>query len=367
MSRSSDRIDRLLLAYDDSAATYKEYVNFLVASLGKALYAGDIKCHAIAGRLKARESFRGKLISGRKEYGALDEVTDIAGVRITTYFSSDVDRVADIIAPHFVIDERNSIDRRQTIESDKFGYLSLHYVVRANVTDTSTDNQFSSLPAEIQVRSILQHAWAEIEHDLGYKVPTGVPRPIRRKFSLAAGLLELADRMFDEIRTDVEHYKVELPQAIRSQADSVELNAHSIVHLLEHPSVIGSMDQKLTALAGATLSGTMSVSRLLRMMDVIGMKHVSDLQSAVQDDASRILAFATEWFASSYSADVVALNRGISLLFLFYSRISMGADASRVIASLSDSGVSDRLVPETARRILDAAKGLDGSLPTSRF
>ncbi|MFZ3017428.1 MAG: hypothetical protein WA056_03080 [Gallionella sp.] len=357
---SQTRLSHLISEYNNAAEKYKEYVDHLVATLGTLLFAGEIKCHAIVGRLKTRESLRGKIINGRKEYASLEEITDIAGVRITTYFSSDVDKVANLIAPMFLIDEKNSIDRRQTIDSDRFGYLSLHYIVRPNPTIDS-DSQFDHLPAEIQVRSILQHAWAEIEHDLGYKVPSGIPRTIRRKFSLAAGLLELADHQFDEIRLEVDEYRKDLPTAIHKQANVVAINVHSLHHLIEHDAPISALDLRISRLVGGSLSGTFSVSRLLKMLQIIDINTVGDLLENIGREQTKIIAFTTEWFANSNSADVVALNKGISILFLFYTKISAGLDASRVIASLHDAGVSDRLVSETSRRVLEAAKGLDVS------
>jgi hypothetical protein len=55
---------------------------------------------------------------------------------------------------------------------------------------------------EVQIRTVLQHAWAEFEHDIRYKgtIPDAHAPDLDRRLTLAAGLLELADREFSTIR-----------------------------------------------------------------------------------------------------------------------------------------------------------------------
>jgi len=354
------RVAGLLSSYDERAPLYREYVDHLTTVIGTLLYEARIKCHAIAGRVKARESFHGKIISGRREYAAIDEVTDVAGLRITTYFARDVDRVAAVIAPYFHVDEKNSIDRRTTIESDRFGYLSLHYIVRPRETaDRPIMFEFSAFPAEIQVRSILQHAWAEIEHDLGYKYPGGIPRQIRRKFSRAAGLLEIADLQFDEIRQEVEFYERELKEGLHEPTRTIPLDIHSLRETISSDPLIRACDSDVAKLVAGELSGLFSVVRLLKMLGTIGVEDLTELRHRLERLRYRVQAFASEWFAQANSSNVVALNSGISLVFLFYDEISVNQDASRVIASLHDVGTSDRMIADLGARILGVAKALD--------
>ena len=105
-------------------------------------------------------------------------------MRIITYFAEEVDAVAQLIEREFTIDRKNSIDKRMALDPDQFGYLSVHYIVSlaANRSQLPEYAALSGLSAEIQIRSILQHAWAEIEHDLGYKSQTAVPRDVVRQF-----------------------------------------------------------------------------------------------------------------------------------------------------------------------------------------
>jgi putative GTP pyrophosphokinase len=354
------RIARLLDEYDERASLYNEYVDHLIAVTGTMLFDAQIKCHAITGRLKARDSFHGKIKSGKKQYSELDEITDVAGLRITTYFARDVDRVAKVIAPRFSIDEKNSVDRRKTIDSDRFGYLSLHYIVRPkDVDDPLARAGFTSVPAEIQVRSILQHAWAEIEHDLGYKYPGGIPRHIRRRFSLAAGLLEIADQQFDDIRADVERYERELQSDLKSDMRAVMLDAHSLRAIIDSDFTVLSLDKDLANLVASQLSGHFPLVRILKMLACLKIDSAVELKERLSASAQRVKAFASEWFATSVAGSVVALNHGISIVFLFYDEISIGLDASRVIASLADVGVSEKSISEMAGKLLAVARALD--------
>lgn len=83
-------------------------------------------------------------------------------MRIITYFSEDVDKIASIIQSEFEVDEHNSVDKRIKLDPVRFGYLSLHYVVKLNSTRVRLSEYiiFKDLKVEIQIRSILQHAWA---------------------------------------------------------------------------------------------------------------------------------------------------------------------------------------------------------------
>lgn len=362
------RISRLLFEYDQRASLYREYVDHLIAVTGTLLFDAQIKCHAITGRLKTRDSFHGKIKSGKKQYAEIDEVTDVAGLRITTYFARDVDRVAEVIAPRFTVDEKNSVDRRKTIDSDRFGYLSLHYIVRPkDVDDPLARAGFIAVPAEIQVRSILQHAWAEIEHDLGYKYPGGIPRQIRRRFSLAAGLLEIADQQFDDIRVDVERYERDLQTNLKSDLRAVMLDAHSLRAMIDSDSTISSLDRDLAGLVASQLSGHFPLVRILKMLACLRIDSAVELKAKLSASTRRVKAFATEWFAASGASSVVALNHGISIVFLFYDEISLGLDASRVIASLAEVGVSEKSISELAGKLLSVAKALDAGNGEAEF
>ena len=90
------------------------------------------------------------------------------------------------------------------LREERFGYQSEHYLVRLSNKRTALPeyNPHLGLVAEVQVRTILQHAWAEIEHDIQYKSSITIPNTIRRRFMALAGVLEIADREFQAIQDE---------------------------------------------------------------------------------------------------------------------------------------------------------------------
>src|SRR5437879_834192 len=173
-----------------------------------ALTRQNIKVASIVGRAKDVESF-GKKASKLsplnpdlpKYDDPINEITDLAGVRVITFFPKTIDEVDKIINAEFWI--RDKSDKADTLKlEERFGYQSVHYLVSLNSDRTSLSEyaQYKDLIAEIQVRTVLQDAWAEIEHDIQYKSSETIPSSIRRRFMSLAGLLEIADREFQAIQ-----------------------------------------------------------------------------------------------------------------------------------------------------------------------
>ncbi len=174
--------------------TARNYVERVTSILDEA----GINYLSVIGRAKSVESFAAK--AARTDAGVpvypdpLREITDQVGVRVITYVRSDVAAVADVLRSQLtVLDDRDL--GQETASQGRFGYASRHLQV--------TDPQDAeSVLAQIQVRTVLQHAWAEFEHDIRYKgtVPEEHAQDFDRRFTLAAGLLELADQEFTTIR-----------------------------------------------------------------------------------------------------------------------------------------------------------------------
>lgn len=134
-------------------------------------------------------------------FGTID---DLLGVRIITFFKSDLTKVLKIIENEFEILEGPD-DKSEKLNSTEFGYRSIHYIVKLNKkrADLSECSEYKDLRAEIQIRTIIENAWAEIDHHWNYK-PDIEDKKLdekfqRRLYGLMA-VLELVDREFDSIR-----------------------------------------------------------------------------------------------------------------------------------------------------------------------
>ncbi|MBO0680118.1 bifunctional ribonuclease/(p)ppGpp synthase [Mycolicibacterium sp. S2-37] len=180
-------------------AATERYLELVTALLDDA----GINYLSITARTKSVASFAAKAertVDGQRLFSdPLVEITDQIGLRVITYLREDVDAVATLIADQMrLIDDRDM--GLQTAREGRWGYASRHLLVGV---------EGQRQPASIQLRTVLQHAWAEFEHDIRYKgsIPAEHVPDLDRRFSLAAGLLELADREFTAIR---ERLRIEL-------------------------------------------------------------------------------------------------------------------------------------------------------------
>lgn len=172
----------------------------LVASLLSAFLP---EIHLISARAKSPDSALFKVL-GKRYRNPLTELTDCIGVRIVTYYASSVDQIVDSLSAEFKIDKEKSVDRRRALDLRSFGYRSVHLIAKLTGF-RATSPEYASLRErwfEIQVRSILEHAWSEIEHEVVYKSGISYPEHILRRFAAIAGTLELIEKEFQTLRDE---------------------------------------------------------------------------------------------------------------------------------------------------------------------
>ncbi|MBC7596126.1 MAG: DUF429 domain-containing protein [Kineosporiaceae bacterium] len=205
----------------------KRYVALVTALLDEA----GINYLSVTGRTKSVASFAAKAarsVDGRAAFAdPLTDITDQIGVRVITYLHSDVAAVADLLAEELAILGDRDLGQ-ETANEGQWGYASRHLLVGPNPLTgaPATDERLHGRIAQVQIRTVLQHAWAEFEHAIRYKgtIPKAKAPELDRRFTLAAGLLELADREFsmirDELQASVAHERPETDAGdprIRSQ------------------------------------------------------------------------------------------------------------------------------------------------------
>jgi putative GTP pyrophosphokinase len=156
---------------------------------------------AIKFRVKSFEAYFDKLRKQNSVNGSHRIVTinDFFGLRIVCPFLEDVETVSSLISTNFELLETESKANQHSFR--EFGYDSVHHAIRL-----ATQQRGRLLPGvkrvcEIQLRTILQDAWAEVEHELVYKSDISLPnQSIRRKLASLNATLTLSDLIFQEIR-----------------------------------------------------------------------------------------------------------------------------------------------------------------------
>lgn len=317
--------------YNNDYKLYHDYVITMKHLIIKILKKSKINYHSVTSRVKTKDSVRNKFEKSKNKYKCLADMTDIAGVRIITYFENDVDIVANIIEDEFVIDKDNSIDKRLLLDPDRFGYLSLHHVVSLLPTRISLVEyeQFLKLKAEIQTRSILQHAWAEMEHDLGYKSKQGIPKTIRRSFSRLAGMLELADIEFIRIRNDLRRYEEEVKSNIEKDSSLVTIDKLSLTSFIDTSEIIQKLDLEIAATCqGIIKKRFVDRDLMVEQLTYFNIETISNLEKILGQNKDKILKFATKWLSNDKG---YIFDSGLSIYYLNYILIAETRDHDKIL------------------------------------
>ena len=213
--------------YSSNEQALRELKRVVVEKLQEMLDANGILVSALDARVKTAKSLEGKLDLKGYKYSSLSDITDLVGARIVTFYEDEVDRISALVENLFDVDWENSVDKRKLYEQDRFGYMSLHYVCKLpeELCGEVEHPEIKDFRFEIQMRTTLQHVWATVYHDTGYKSDVEVPKEYLRYLSRLAGLLELADDEFVRIRDEIDDYRGKVSNLVSSgKFEDLELN-----------------------------------------------------------------------------------------------------------------------------------------------
>ena len=205
-----------------------------------------IDVHAIEARAKTVDGFAEKLARPGKAYeNPLEEVTDLCGLRVILYYQEDVDRFSKAVRDEFIVDDKRSVDKRNELRFDQFGYISVHLIcqLHANRTGLLEWRNYKNLTMEIQVRTVLQHAWASISHALQYKSKADIPDQFVRQLTRIAGLLELSDEQFSDLRERTAALRVEIDRSLANSDLNVTVNSVALEQFIASSPLVAEIEE----------------------------------------------------------------------------------------------------------------------------
>lgn len=235
-------VDEWCSEYERIRSEYSRYTKKLESLLIDLLAAKGLGYHLIESRTKDLTSFREKIFRASKVYtNPLSDLTDLSGLRIIAYYQDDADFIGKLIKSEFDIDYLNSVEHSP--DGAEFGYRSAHYVVRLSDTRAQLLEWagLADIKAEIQVRTVLQHAWAAISHKLQYKREEDVPAQLRRKLFRLSALFELVDDEFVSLRDASGSFTQEIDSQLASGDRNIRIDYVSLSQFVEKSPLVAEL------------------------------------------------------------------------------------------------------------------------------
>jgi ppGpp synthetase/RelA/SpoT-type nucleotidyltranferase len=237
-------VERAVEEYTAKHPTYEQWTRRLALLLDEVISAENIEVHQIEKRCKEISHFHEKITRPGKHYlDPLNEIHDLVGIRVIVFYRDDVAAVCSLLRREFDVNEEHSEDKLGGLPPDKFGYASSHLVLSLGSSRRSLIEyrDFATIPAEVQVRTVLQHAWASVSRKLMYNSPEESPQEEQRKLNRLSATIELIDDQFMVVRDEVRHNAAEYQQRLESGELEIELNTTSILHYLRSEDRLSSL------------------------------------------------------------------------------------------------------------------------------
>jgi len=230
------KIFDLISEYQKNFPIYQQFIKEIQSLLAGMLADHQIGYSQIESRIKSLPAFLDKayrLISGNEQF--YFRFNDLIGIRVITFYSTDVDRIAALIENKFKIHAKNFEYESHNRSPDQFGYASKHYKVSLADEEIKTGKltQFKDIIFEVQIRTIVQHAWATIDHKIRYKSAAKLPNDIQREIFQLNALFELADNQFLTIKKKLEAEDQKELQKYKNGDFSAKINAATLEHFFQ--------------------------------------------------------------------------------------------------------------------------------------
>lgn len=308
----------ILEEYREQSHVFTKIRDVVLDSLRKAIDERGLFITAVEGRVKAEESLVGKLELKGYKYAALSDITDIVGTRVVTFYTDDVDKVAVIAENLFEIDWHNSVDKRKMHELDSFGYMSLHYICRIpkSLYYDPDNPRINEYRFEVQLRTTLQHMWAVMHHDIGYKSGVEVPKEHLRNLNRLAGVLELADDEFSRLRTSINDYRRRVKELVSNgNFSEVSLNGDTFRSYL-NLRPFDNLNRRIAAINQAEIHET-TLMPYLAVFKYLHFETLADIDNLIKTESDDAFQLAVYQIGDT-DIDIIASNVAVLNLCVVY-------------------------------------------------
>lgn len=228
--------------YRYSRPEYESLLSSVITKIRSLLELTSLRFQ-IKHRVKEFEEYLKKLNLGTDGKPRSNRIEDLMGIRIVCPFLEDLNDVKSILSAHFDIAEVD--EKRQGHSFSEFGYDSTHLMLVLEDREILHPLPYAPLVCEIQLRTILQDAWAEVEHELIYKSSWSIPTyQIRRKLAALNANLTLGDIIFQELRDFQREVFTKQSKRRSLTADSLAMLSQNEIHeeLLDDANNCGARD-----------------------------------------------------------------------------------------------------------------------------
>lgn len=308
----------ILEEYRENLPVFAKIQELVLETLKKSLADNGIFVTAVEGRIKAEASLAGKLELKGQKYMSLSDITDIVGTRVITFYTDDVDKIAALAENLFEIDWNNSVDKRKMHQLDSFGYLSLHYICRIpeSLYHDPAVPEINMFRFELQLRTTLQHMWANIYHDIGYKTGVEVPVEHLRNLNRLAGMLELADDEFSRIRTSINDYRRQVRELVASgNFSEVSLNGDTFKNYL-NLKPFDKLNRRIAAINQAEVHDT-SLMSYLAVFKFLNFKTLADIDNLIRENGEDAFQLAVSQLGGT-DIDIITSTVAVQNLCIAY-------------------------------------------------
>ena len=162
------RVKEFKEAYEARKGIFQDFGNSISNIIKILLIKNSFQYQVVSSRVKTFDSIENKIINGSIPQNVinLNEIDDVIGCRVIFYLESDIQKFTNLLYDEFNVEKDN-------LRYSEDGYNALHLIVKSKPEKSVRmgNEQFIDLKCEIQLTTVLFHAWSEMAHNIIYKIP----------------------------------------------------------------------------------------------------------------------------------------------------------------------------------------------------